>query len=130
MHTAPYFSAFGLLTIVHSARVIRLRRQHQVGLGHGNIPELERMIRVFGNHAEYVPVGLILLFALEFVQAPVWYLHLTGLLLLVGRIIHALGLGRTAGASRGRVAGMMMTFASLLLSSAGVLIWSFLGPSI
>jgi uncharacterized membrane protein YecN with MAPEG domain len=130
MHTAPYFAAFGLLTIVHAIRVIRLRLRHKVGIGHGDIPELERMIRVHGNHSEYVPIGLILLLALEFLQASVWYLHLVGLLLLVGRLLHALALSRSSGGSRARVAGMVLTFSSLFLASIGILIWSFLGPSV
>jgi uncharacterized membrane protein YecN with MAPEG domain len=130
MHIAPYLSAFGLLTVLHAARVISLRIKHKVSLGTGNIPQLERMIRVFGNHAEYVPIGLILLFALEFIVAPVWYIHLAGMLLLIGRIVHAVGLSRSTGGGKARTAGMLLTFASLLISSVGVLIWSFLGPSI
>jgi uncharacterized membrane protein YecN with MAPEG domain len=130
MHTAPYFTAFGLLTILHAYRIIRLRMQHKVGMGDGGIPELARMVRVFGNHAEYVPLGLVLLIGLEFVQAPVWYMHLCGTTLLVGRILHALGISRTSGKSRERMAGMMLTFFSIFLSSIGVSLWAFLGPSL
>ena len=126
MHTAPYFAALGLLTIVHALRVILLRRKHKVGIGNGGVPELERMIRVFGNHAEFVPIGLILLIALEFVQAPVWYCHAVGLTLLLGRVLHAMGLSRTAGASAGRAGGTLLTLVSLLLSSVGIIIFSLL----
>lgn len=127
MHIAPYLAAFGLLTILHSVRVIRLRRRHKVGLGHGNVPELERLMRVFGNHSEYVPMGLILLFALEYMDAPVLYLHVVGAPLLVGRLIHAMALGGSSRGSTGRVAGMMLTFLSLALGSIGVLVFSFVG---
>ncbi len=127
MHIAPYLAAFGLLTVLHSYRVVRLRRKHRVGIGHGGHPELERMMRVFGNHSEYVPMGLILLFALEYMDAPVVYLHLVGTLLLVGRILHAAALTKSSSGTPGRIAGMVLTFVSLALGSIGVLIFSFLG---
>jgi len=130
MHTAPYFTAFGLLTILHAYRIIRLRLKYKVGIGDGGVPELARMVRVFGNYVEYVPLGLILLIGLEFVQAPVWYMHICGITLLLGRILHALGISRTAGKSGERMTGMALTFLSILLSSIGVSLWAFLGPSL
>ena len=128
MHTAPYFAAFGLLTIFHSYRVIRLRKKFRIGIGTGNNEELARMIRVHGNHSEYVPLGLILIIALEFVQAPIWYLHLCGMALLIGRLLHAQAIAKSSGVSFGRVRGMQLTFLSLFLSSIGVLLWTFLVP--
>lgn len=124
MHTAPYFAGFGFLTVYHAMRVVRLRWKHKVALGDGGVPELERMIRVFGNHSEYVPIGLILLVCLEFVQAPVWFLHLSGTTFLLGRILHAMGLSKTRGTSPGRIIGMILTLTSLLIASTGLLIFS------
>lgn len=126
MHTAPYFTAFGLLTIFHSWRVIRLRRKHRVALGDGGVAELARMIRIFGNFTEYVPMGLVLLIALEIVQAPTWFMHLCGITLLLGRILHAMGLQRSD--LQPRVVGMYLTHTSLALASIGVMIWTFVGP--
>ncbi len=123
MHSAPYFTAFGLLAIMHSLRVTQLRKKHHVAFGDADIPELARRIRVFGNFIEYVPLGLILLIALEFVQAPSWYVHLAGLTLLTGRYLHALGFG--AGKAKIQVTGMVMTHFSLLVSSLGISAWSF-----
>lgn len=128
MHTAPYFTAFGLLTVLHSWRVIQLRRHHRIAFGHGGNEDLERLNRVLGNHTEYVPIGLLLLVGLEFVQAPVLYMHACGLLLLTGRLLHAFGLGRTKNISKPRFFGMILTFASLLLASIGVSLFSILGP--
>lgn len=129
MHTAPYFAALGFLTIVHAVRVIRLRWKHKVSLGDGGVPELNVMIRVFGNHAEYAPMGLILLASLEFVQAPVWYMHLTGMSLFTGRVLHAYGLPRQP-VNFGRFAGMILTLGSLGLGAFGVMLFTFLrgGP--
>ena len=125
MHTAPYFTAFAFMIVVLALRVVRLRRRHKVSLGDGGVPDLERAMRVFGNCVEYVPIGLILLVCLEFVQAPVWYMHLAGMTLLMGRTLHAMGLGRANGPSAGRVAGMILTFASLLISGIGITLFSF-----
>lgn len=123
MHTAPYFTALGLLAIVNAVRVIGLRKKFGVSLGDGGHAELERAIRVFGNFAEYVPLGLVLIAALEFVQAPIWYMHVCGALLLMGRIFHAVGLlGK--GSMNARVAGMAMTFLMLAMASVGVTLFS------
>ncbi len=125
MHTAPYFTALGLIAIVNAVRVIRLRKRLGVSLGDGGHDELNRAIRVFGNFAEYVPLGLVLLAALEFVQAPVWYMHVCGALLLMGRLFHAVGLlGK--GSMNARVVGMVMTFATLALSAVGVTLFSMI----
>jgi uncharacterized membrane protein YecN with MAPEG domain len=122
MHSAPYFTAFGLLTILHSLRLSQLRWRYKVQFGDGGQPELAHRIRVFGNFIEYVPLGLILVIALEFVQAPSWYVHFAGFTLLAGHYLHALGLGNTK--PRFQVVGMVLTHASLLVSSLGISFWS------
>lgn len=130
MHTAPYFAAFGILTVLHALRVIRLRIKHKIPFGDGGIENLARMIRVFGNFTEFVPMGLLLLIALEFVQAPVWFMHTSGAAFLAGRTIHAIALGSGTGVNFGRRAGMVLTFLSLLLSSFGILFWSMMEPGL
>lgn len=130
MHTAPYFAAFGFLTVLHALRVIRLRIQHKVAFGDGGVDKLGRMIRVLGNFTEFVPIGLILLIALEFVQSPIWYMHTAGACLLLGRTMHAIALGQGNGVNIGRRIGMVLTFMSILISSVGVLYWSMTGPGI
>lgn len=126
MHVAPYLAALGILTVIHAIGVIRLRRRFQIGLGDGGIPELEAKIRIFGNHAEYAPMGMIFLMALEWVQSPIWYLHLTGTSLLLGRIFHAIAIDKSRGGSPSRVAGMMLTFASLIFGAIGVVLFSLM----
>jgi uncharacterized protein len=126
MHTAPYFAALGFLTIVHALRVMNLRWKHKVSFGDGGHSDLKVMIRVFGNHAEYAPIGLLLLAALEFVQAPVWYMHLTGMSLLLGRLLHAYGLPKPP-LHFGRWVGMTLTLVSVGLGSIGVMLFTFIG---
>lgn len=124
MHSAPYFAAIGLLTVFHSWNVVQLRRKHQVGIGDGGIPELARMMRVFGNHIEYAPLGLILLIGLEFVDAPVWYLHICGGALLTGRVLHAMGLSKSIGKTPARTLGVLLTWTSVVLASLGTMVFS------
>jgi uncharacterized membrane protein YecN with MAPEG domain len=124
MRTAPYFAAIGFLTIVHALRVIRLRRQHKVSLGDGGNQDLLVAMRVFGNHAEYAPFGLVMLLALEFISAPVWFLHLVGTTLVLGRVMHASALPKTN--RKLRVAGMLFTFTSIGLASIGVMLFSLI----
>jgi len=113
-----YTSLLALLLIGLSYNVVRLRQLHQVGIGTGSVQALERAVRAQANFCEYVPLALLLLALIEFGgNVPVWALHSLGLLLLVGRIAHALGLNRTAGASRARVVGTVLTWVVLLVAS-------------
>jgi uncharacterized membrane protein YecN with MAPEG domain len=121
--TPLYAALCGLLLIVLSVRVIRLRHRHGVGLGTGQQPELQRAIRVQGNFIEYVPLALILLLLLEIShRVPVWALHLLGLLLFIGRIAHAVGVSRSDGGSAGRAIGVGCTFTMLAVSAVWLLL--------
>lgn len=113
-----YASLLALLLVALSYNVVRLRQQHAVGIGSGSVQALERAIRAHANFCEYVPMALVLLVLIEIGgNVPAWALHVLGLLLLVGRIAHSIGLSRTAGASRARVVGTVLTWTVLLISS-------------
>lgn len=53
-------------------------------------------------------------------------LHGAGLALLIGRIIHAFGLSRSGGTSPGRMGGMLLTLAALLVMAVWLLLRAFL----
>jgi len=114
------------LALFNAYRVIVLRNRHKVSLGDGGNADLLQAVRAFGNLMEYAPFGLVLLFALEYVGAPVWYLHLCGATLVVGRLLHSYAFMKPNIAMRERVSGMMLTFASVLLSSVGVTLFSLI----
>ncbi|MFC3675428.1 MAPEG family protein [Ferrovibrio xuzhouensis] len=121
--TPLYAALCGLLLMVLSARVILLRRALKVGLGDGDQPVLRRAIRVQANCAEYVPLALILLLLLEIShQVPVVALHVLGLLLLVGRIAHALGVSRSGGTGLGRIIGIGGTFSMMIVAAVWLLV--------
>jgi uncharacterized membrane protein YecN with MAPEG domain len=108
-----YVGLLILMSLVLQFRVIRLRRSKLIGIGDGQDKELARAIRVHGNFTESVPFGMAGLVMLALIDAQAVLIHGVGLLLLAGRIAHAVGLSRTAGKSAGRVAGMIMTLFAL-----------------
>ena len=121
--TAVFASILALMFIKLSFDVIALRRKNKISLGAGGIEELDRAIRAHGNFAEYVPLGLFLLGALELNGAPLALVALLGALLVVGRYFHAKGINEPPPEFTNRVRGMKLTFAALGLSAVSNLAW-------
>jgi len=121
--TAVFSSILALMFIKLSLGVIALRRKNKVSLGAGGVDELDRAIRAHGNFAEYVPLGLFLIGALELNGAPLELVGLLGLLLIAGRYFHAKGINEPPPNFKNRVRGMKITFAALGLSALANLGW-------
>jgi len=111
--TALYAALLALLLIVLGLRVVGLRRRLRVGLGDGGQGTLQQAVRVHGNAVEWALPVLLLMLVAELNRASPLLLHAAGIALLVGRLLHAAGLGRSAGGSPGRVLGMVVTIAAL-----------------
>ena len=107
-----------------SLAVIGLRKKNKVGLGSGGHEDLERAIRAQGNFAEYVPFGIILMACLELNGAPWWLVAIPGVALIIGRLIHAVGINTPPPDFSKRVLGMKLTFATLLALVAFNLGWT------
>ncbi|HET6633244.1 MAG TPA: MAPEG family protein [Rhodanobacteraceae bacterium] len=123
MHVTGFYAALcALIALVLALRVSLQRRTSQVGVGHGGDARLELRMRAFGNFAEYVPLALILLLALELDHTRIWLLHLFGIVLVLARIAHAIGISATGGVSAGRFLGVLGTWAVLLVMAL-LLIW-------
>jgi uncharacterized membrane protein YecN with MAPEG domain len=112
-----YAGLLGLLLVVLSLLVVRLRMRYRVGLGDGGQAALTRAIRVQGNFAEHVPLALLLIFAVEGLGYAAWVVHALGAALILGRLAHAQGLGRHEGESPGRFLGTVTTFSVLIVAS-------------
>lgn len=123
--TALYASLLGLLIIVLAFRVIRLRRSENVGFGDSDIKPLRKAIRVHVNALENIPIALILLYFTELALGMPWVIHLMGSALLLGRLIHAHGLGSSLGYSKGRFYGTLITWL-IIITSAIINIFVFL----
>ena len=73
-------------------RVSAIRAAAGISFGDaGNMVLLQR-VRQHGNFVEWTSIVLILMILAEGMQAPAIYLHITGALLLIGRIAHPFGL--------------------------------------
>ncbi|WAC61030.1 MAPEG family protein [Brevundimonas sp. SL130] len=113
-----------LLMLVLSGLVVGERRKHMVSFGDGGNAGLLAASRAFGNCAEYATPGMIALLLMAVVGAPAWMVHAVGATLLVGRVVHALGLLFQTGPSLGRVIGMMLTYTALLTAAVGLIAFS------
>ena len=113
--TALYAGLLALLLLMLALRVIRLRWKLRVGLGDGGEKSVSRAIRIHGNAAEHVPIALLLLLVAELNHADPALLHGCGIALVVARVLHAVGLKRSAGASWQRMVGTVGTFSVIAI---------------
>ncbi|MAQ83141.1 MAPEG family protein [Psychromarinibacter halotolerans] len=120
--TAIYASLLALLFLGLSAWVIRGRYAFRVSQGDGGEALLARRIRAHGNCAEYAPIGVLMLLLAELQGMSPALLHLFGLMLVAGRLSHAIGFGRTPQISRLRIAGMVLTVVAITLAAIGNLV--------
>jgi uncharacterized protein len=111
--TAFYASLLAVLFLLLSVRVIGWRRERRVEIGHGDDAELLRRMRVHANFAEYVPFALLLMALAESMAPPRPMLHLVGIILVAGRLMHAYGLSQTPHILHYRVWGVTLTFIAL-----------------
>ena len=122
LHAAGLWSGLLiLLMIILSGLTVTRRRRHLVAFGDGGNAELNAAARAFGNASEYIPVGLVALVLLALTGASELMIHGVGATLLLGRIVHAVGLLFQKGPSLGRVAGMVLTYLALLVGAVSLI---------
>jgi uncharacterized membrane protein YecN with MAPEG domain len=119
--TPIYAALLAVLFIVLSLRIIRLRQRLGVSVGEGSNRQLRRAVRVHANFAEYVPIALLLMYFLEVHTEARAAVHALGIALLIGRILHAVGVSREPEDLRWRVAGMVVTFGVIALCACALL---------
>ncbi len=122
--TALWAGLHLILLLVLAVLVTRQRRKTGVLIGHGDVPDLERAVRAFGNATEYVPTALAGLAILAIAGAPPLLIHPIGALLFAGRVLHAIGLSRSRGASWGRNYGVVATWVAYIAAAAGLLFFA------
>jgi uncharacterized membrane protein YecN with MAPEG domain len=116
MLIAGLYAGLGtLLVLVLAIRVMWLRNVHRVGIGAAGHEDLERAIRAHANAVEYLPLALLMLVLLAFEQTRPALLHGFGIVLIVGRVLHAGGLSNHAGQSFGRLVGAGLTILAMLV---------------
>ena len=119
-----YIGLFGLLMIALKMNVGRVRTSEKVGFGDGANEAMQRAIRVQGNAVEDVPVVLLGLLGLAALAAPVVLIHALGGSFLVGRILHAVGLGGSSGSSFGRLVGTLIRLIVMLVTAGACIFFA------
>jgi uncharacterized protein len=108
-----FASLHALLLMALSVPIVLHRRRARIGLGDGGDAVLARRMRVQANFIEYVPLGLLLLALLELGGLAAIWVWVFGAVLLLGRVLHAIGLSGSAGTSMGRFHGTLLTWLDL-----------------
>jgi uncharacterized protein len=113
-----YAGLNGLILLWLAVHVGLVRQRLAISIGDGGAPALLRAMRGQANFVEYVPLILVLLGLLAALAAPLWLLHLLGLALTLGRLLHGLHFTREDAPAWQRAAGAGL---SLLVLCAGSL---------
>jgi uncharacterized protein len=111
------FSA--LFQLALTTLVIRQRVRAGISLLDGGDASLTRRIRAHANFTETMPMALLLLLLLELAGWRATWLTGCALLLVAGRLLHAVGILRPSSGPARRV-GMICTLTALLALALGV----------
>jgi uncharacterized membrane protein YecN with MAPEG domain len=126
MPIVPLYAALlALIFVALSLRTIRLRQRLRVAIGDGGDERLRRAARAHSNFAEYVPLALLLLFFVETAGASRVFVHALCASLLLGRLVHALGVSRVREPLALRATGIVLTFVPIVAAAVRLLATSF-----
>jgi len=115
--TLTIAGACALLTIWLALRVSHVRRLRKVSIGDGGDEGVATRMRAHANFAEYAPVFLILLAAVELAVGANMWLWGIAILFILSRLAHPFGMERPAPNFL-RMAGIALTWLALLALGA------------
>lgn len=121
LYALPLIVVFLILWI----SVTKMRAGQGISIGDGGNPELLLRIRRHGNFIEWVPFTLLLMLIAELMGAPAIYLHISGALLVIGRIVHPFGLKPANASHPLRIVGNSANILSVLNLSVCLCVRSF-----
>ena len=119
--TALYAIVFAVLMIVLSTHVTMLRASLGVSINDGGNKELALRMRRHGNFVENVPMIVLLMLLAELLGSGALWLHAAGLLLLLGRVMHVVGLQQDNAKTLLRILGGMLTKLAALVAAVAIL---------
>lgn len=117
--TAFWIAVAAIALVALSLPVALHRKRSLTSLGDGGDSMLQRRIRAHGNFTEYVPLGLLVIAAVEACGYASWIVWAVSGLLALGRLSHAIAL--LGGTLPLRMLGMIATFLSLI-GGAGLIL--------
>ena len=116
-----------LINLFLAYRVSAGRLRTNVMTGTGEDVALYNANRAHVTNTEYTPIILVGLVALHLLSGSIYVIHAVGLLLTIGRILHAIGLTSAAGKSTPpRTIGTVLTWAAQLVAAIGCLYYALL----
>ena len=115
-----------LLNLILAYRVSSNRVRAKVMTGTGEDSRLYNASRAHITNVEYTPIGLIGLLVVASLGASIWVIHGIGVLLTLGRLLHAIGVSRTSDSSPPRLVGTLLTWVALLVAGLGCLYYAFI----
>jgi len=114
-----------LINFFLAYRVSANRVRTNVMTGTGEDSGLYNANRAHITNVEYVPIVLVGLVGLHLLSGSIYVIHAVGLLLTVGRILHAMGLSTAADKSTPpRLIGTLMTWIAQLIAAIGCLYYA------
>ncbi len=116
--TAAYGAVLALLVVALGINVTVHRVKLAVPLGDGGNAQMLRMIRLHGNAAEYVPLAIALMAIYEINGGASIALHLTGIVLIVGRLLQTWGMWATDNPGLRRGAGQSLNWLAIVALAA------------
>lgn len=120
--TGLYCVPLALMMIGLSAHVSAMRGKTKVSILDGGNMALAERIRRHANFTENVPVAILLMAFAEASGTTPFWIHTAGIALLLGRILHPLGLFHDRPVTVARIAGGLLTWFSMLISMVHVVL--------
>ena len=117
-------SLLAFFYIFLTVKVINLRKHRKVSIGANGFNDLKMAMRAHGNFSEYVPITMILALCAESYHANPVILASIMVLFIIGRALHAYAFLYSKQHFKFRIAGMILTFITLILLSI-LNLWHF-----
>jgi uncharacterized membrane protein YecN with MAPEG domain len=125
---ALYAAINGLIMLVLGILVIRARVATQTLIGDGGNPAMAGPLRAHGNNTEWTPMAIVMMLVVLNMGGAWWTLHLVGLPLTIGRLLHGIGLSGNTGPSQFRLIGMILTMLAYVFAIVAIF-WIIFVPS-
>jgi uncharacterized membrane protein YecN with MAPEG domain len=121
-----YTALNAFIMLVLGILVTRARVATQTEIGDGGKPAMAAPLRAHANNTEYVPMALLLMWALASpIGGSIWLIHGVGAPLTLGRIFHGIGLSRSTGTSTLRLLGIVLTWIAYIVGIVGLFWYIF-----
>ena len=119
--TATYAAVLAVYFVAMSAYVITMRAKTDTLLGPGDDVRMLVAMRRHANLAEYMPFAILIMALAEILGLSATWLHVAGIALLAGRLIHPFGVTAQSPLAP-RVVGLLATFVAILIPAGGILL--------